>query len=957
MTEPRHELLPAVISDSGLESLNFHSAVVILEEHILKLESESQKASKVVSKRGSSAAMDMSDDPGPSQDVWLQLCRLYHALGEKDIVLGLSERICMVDKGRLEEEGPIDKASTYRALEWDMSGELVKAYNEYEKLLDSHESGHLDWDVSEQEVDMWHLRRLDCLARLGKWEELCNKAQVDQVAVWDATNRARLLPYYARSLLFLSDDHKEQIGRILGDVSEGGKAEALGAVSPAFLAALYLRQGDLARAIINIDRSYRHFLTSWSSLHPCASSARKMQLQPLQFIVEMEDIVEMKQYETPEAMQALIAKWRSNLPSQDNDRTITWGTVGVQRLWGLGFKESKNEDSDEEDSDVMQPERLYHHVSFYLEASLAAIKQRDRFMGLSFLKQCGVFQRRLPEDVVARELSVRQLIALLKLRQLQLSQIVEMDLSWEEVEEDQRVRDRGLERTIFLRNLRVIHSNAEEGKLPVLESLALKAEWCEEFFFHISRSLTEAERTHTDISPSLQESREVYLKLWCPDTERIKVWDLHGLRSLVLADAYKFYEEFAKCEKGQSPGGRVASTYRSFARFCDKLLLPENQSSLSGATFGVNADQLSAQAVESYLKVAELAPALSQDIIPRVLMHFDEHPSASNTFKKFAVDVPTWTFLSWIPQLLAVLAGPKAKYILPVLIRIAQEYPQALFFPLNVTRESMSAEALRDSEILKVKLHQGCGDVLMKFSDALQHLVSARTQLLGEINRLADMVRDNMVTDILKPEYYKAKSRWESISEGMGADRKNELQELHKRVRGELGKVEGELGKGDQMNKQVLKKALNEVKVLMDPSKSPIRHEALRGYQKLSYFSTWLAEFQMSTGQMAKIEVPGQYGGLLTQPPRPDLHAHVVSIDSQVLILESKQLPKRIKIRGDDEKEHTFLVKGGEDLRNDERIEQLFEAMNLVMSADPACCQAGLSCRTYKVITAMHPII
>ena len=60
--------------------------------------------------------------------------------------------------------------------------------------------------------------------------------------------------------------------------------------------------------------------------------------------------------------------------------------------------------------------------------------------------------------------------------------------------------------------------------------------------------------------------------------------------------------------------------------------------------------------------------------------------------------------------------------------------------------------------------------------------------------------------------------------------------------------------------------------------------------------------------------------------------------------------PKRITIRGDDEWEYPFLVKGGEDLRLDQRIEQLFGIMNQILREDPASCQRGLRLRTYKVI-------
>lgn len=40
-------------------------------------------------------------------------------------------------------------------------------------------------------------------------------------------------------------------------------------------------------------------------------------------------------------------------------------------------------------------------------------------------------------------------------------------------------------------------------------------------------------------------------------------------------------------------------------------------------------------------------------------------------------------------------------------------------------------------------------------------------------------------------------------------------------------------------------------------------------------------------------------------------------------MLSSIRKPKRLIIRGDDEKDHMFLVKGGEDLRLDQRIEQV----------------------------------
>lgn len=60
--------------------------------------------------------------------------------------------------------------------------------------------------------------------------------------------------------------------------------------------------------------------------------------------------------------------------------------------------------------------------------------------------------------------------------------------------------------------------------------------------------------------------------------------------------------------------------------------------------------------------------------------------------------------------------------------------------------------------------------------------------------------------------------------------------------------------------------------------------------------------------------------------------------------------PKRLIVRGDDERDHSFLVKGGEDLRQDQRIEQLFGIMNIILNQDAACSQRSLMIRTYQVI-------
>ncbi|KAK7881229.1 hypothetical protein WMY93_029638 [Mugilogobius chulae] len=73
--------------------------------------------------------------------------------------------------------------------------------------------------------------------------------------------------------------------------------------------------------------------------------------------------------------------------------------------------------------------------------------------------------------------------------------------------------------------------------------------------------------------------------------------------------------------------------------------------------------------------------------------------------------------------------------------------------------------------------------------------------------------------------------------------------------------------------------------------------------------------------------------------PLPEYHAKITGFDERVKVMSSIRRPKRLIIRGDDERDHPFL-----------RIEQLFSVMNIVLSHDTACTHRGLQLRTYQVI-------
>ena len=68
--------------------------------------------------------------------------------------------------------------------------------------------------------------------------------------------------------------------------------------------------------------------------------------------------------------------------------------------------------------------------------------------------------------------------------------------------------------------------------------------------------------------------------------------------------------------------------------------------------------------------------------------------------------------------------------------------------------------------------------------------------------------------------------------------------------------------------------------------------------------------------------------------------------------MSSIRKPKAIKILGNDQREYKYLVKGGEDLRLDQRIQQLFDVMNQVFANDVTCRERKLQLKTYEVTPA-----
>ncbi|XP_063292058.1 serine/threonine-protein kinase mTOR [Pelobates fuscus] len=92
-----------------------------------------------------------------------------------------------------------------------------------------------------------------------------------------------------------------------------------------------------------------------------------------------------------------------------------------------------------------------------------------------------------------------------------------------------------------------------------------------------------------------------------------------------------------------------------------------------------------------------------------------------------------------------------------------------------------------------------------------------------------------------------------------------------------------------------------------------------------------------------ELAVPGTY-----DPNQPVIR--IQSITPSLQVITSKQRPRKLTLMGSNGHEFMFLLKGHEDLRQDERVMQLFGLVNTLLANDPASLRKNLSIQRYAVI-------
>uniref|UniRef100_W5KIE9 DNA-dependent protein kinase catalytic subunit n=1 Tax=Astyanax mexicanus TaxID=7994 RepID=W5KIE9_ASTMX len=909
------DLHPASVSASCLASLQQPMGILLLEESLLH-------SSSVPDEPPSKRARGKRELP-PDTERWIHLAKLYRSLGDYDVVRGIFG-------GKIGT-----KPITCSALQAEAKSDYAEAVKLYNEALNIEE--WMDGEPTDTEKDFWETAALEAYNHLTEWKSLqyCATVNIDDSTpvnlekMWDDPfYQETYLQYMMRSMLKqLQLGERDQA--LLSFVDAAMKVEGRKLVMETHysqeLSLLYILQEDYDRAKYYANNCMQVFMQNYSSIDPLLNRSRLSVLQSVQALTEIQDFLH---FITGEGkipvlpLKRVIKRWTSHYPDAKIDPMNVWDDIITSRCFFLDKILEKLNSSPANSMEVDGAE----------QDSTEAIG--------SLVKQCKFNMKLRMADSAWKQNNFSVATKVLK----ELHREAKTEKAW-------------LQRwvhcfTHFTQRRSQSIGPAEQissllKTVPLLEEIERQSEGSVGSVFRDQKILL---GTTFDLlagavarSPSALETLGQEKELsGGSSTDQV----VEGLRmralELLHSAARRAEEEEQSFSRKHADTLGIVEAYMTLANFCDHRLREDEQ---KGEGISQQLQTLPAHVVKMMLKALKLGSEEARLRFPRLLQLVELYSKETlDLMAREVVSVPCWQLIGWISQMMALLDKPEAVAVQHVLEEIAECYPQALVYPFMISSESYtfeeSASGHRNQEFVeKLKSTLDKGGVIKEFVDALQQLTNPEMLFKDWLDEVKNQLEKPSVDKKVLRDLYgeMSASLGDSKAPGFGSFRKKFVQRFSKEVEKLFGPGGSKLYE-KRKDKEYLKK-VDELAMSM------------RGFQKepgnLKEYSPWLSNFRVETLR-SELEVPGQYDG--RSKPLPEYHAKITGFDERVKVMTSIRRPKRLIVRGDDEKDHPFLVKGGEDLRQDQRIEQLFGVMNIILSQDAACSQRSLMLRTYQVI-------
>uniref|UniRef100_A0A336M7V8 non-specific serine/threonine protein kinase n=1 Tax=Culicoides sonorensis TaxID=179676 RepID=A0A336M7V8_CULSO len=333
------------------------------------------------------------------------------------------------------------------------------------------------------------------------------------------------------------------------------------------------------------------------------------------------------------------------------------------------------------------------------------------------------------------------------------------------------------------------------------------------------------------------------------------------------------------------------------------------------------------------LRSMRLGHYRARELFVRILQlpNLHNEQKISDTFKNEVSQVPDWLFLNWIEQILCHIKLDSECCLDVIVENLAKSYPSALLYPLRFILNNLE-EGVNLRPFLKGILNSLETPLMNRFIDEMTLVCLPAVKVKNSIEKLIKILNSN------EGEFATAISMevemWLKNCESHGED----YQKYAKYMKN-----------FENLKKYDMKRAKEKIFTALRHMQIEISKVVQRSRNSLSIerLSPWLANYQLTSGTDS-ISILGQFVHLKSKP-HPDEHAKIVKIDPNLIVLTSLRRPIKIKFHGSDGREYAFLTKYGEDLRQDQRIQQLLSIMSDKMKNNVNCRAQNLQLITYNV--------
>lgn len=345
-------------------------------------------------------------------------------------------------------------------------------------------------------------------------------------------------------------------------------------------------------------------------------------------------------------------------------------------------------------------------------------------------------------------------------------------------------------------------------------------------------------------------------------------------------------------------------------------------------------------AIRSFFRSIALSNGNSLQDTLRLLTLWFDNANDNEVSEAFAVGmrtVPIETWLQVIPQLIARIDTPRSdvsNLLQELLMDIGKYHPQALIYPLTVA--SKSTVAIRKATATKMmnSMKEHSNNLVAQALLVSEELIRVAIlwhelwhEGLEEASRLYFGEKNvHGMFAILEPLHAMVARGAQSLKEmsfqqAYGRD----LQQAHDWCKQfqKTGNAK-DLTQAWDLYYLVFKRIAKQLPLLTS--------------LELKYVSP-----KLEICHDLELAVPGSY-----VPHKPIIK--IERVKSNLQVITSKQRPRKLCIKGSDGKEYMFLLKGHEDLRQDERVMQLFGLVNTLLIHEPETSGRNLTIQRYAVI-------